>query len=127
MNSAFVLHTHKYSRVSSKAHDDVQLRNGNSLEISCVHVEPTTDGALVRFTWAYPAGGEPMRWQTGKQLWTLTESQWCRIRFNGRRVFESTWQYHVTTVNVGVVTNPDPDWFLTSVPLYYKEDLVDLV
>lgn len=124
--SAFVLHTLKLLRTSPEHHENVALRNGGSLDISCVHVESTERGALVRFTWDYLAGGEPVRWQTGKQVWELGEGQWCRIRFNGRRVLESTWLYHTTTVNVGVKGHPDAAWFLDTTPAYQKETLVDL-
>ena len=52
--------------------------------------------------------------------------QWCQVRYNGRIVTETTWRYHITTVNIGVFARVTEDAFLAGPATTRYEDLVEL-
>jgi hypothetical protein len=119
-----VVQTVKMSRQTSLVSESVAPNELERLLFGWVEIEPSPDRATVRLRW--DAGtGKPIRWQWLHRIepWQIEKGQWARVRFNGRCVLEATWQYHVTTVNVGVAESPEHNWFLSSSPDYRIESL----
>lgn len=121
-----VVHTIQYSRATTEIQEEVQIRTGKHLHIGCLHVESTESTALINFTWDYRVGGKPIRWQRGRKEWTLNKNEWCQIRYNGRLVLEHTWQYKITTLNIGVFDKIIRDCFEKTTPNYCFEDMIEL-
>ncbi len=121
-----IVHTVQYARATTEIQEQVQIRTGKNLHIGCLHVESSESTALINFTWDYRSGGKPVRWQTGRKSWTLSKNEWCRIRYNGRLVLEHTWQYKITTLNIGVFDKIIRDCFVKTMPNYCFENMVQL-
>lgn len=121
-----IVHTVQYGRTTTETREKLEIRAGKNLHIGCLCVEPSESTALVDFTWDYRSGGKPIRWQTGRKSWTLNENQWCRIRYNGRLVLEHTWQYKITTLNIGIFEEIIRDCFVETTPDYCFENMVRL-
>jgi hypothetical protein len=121
-----VVHTVQYARTTDEILEQIEIRMGKNLHIGCLHVEASNATALVNFTWDYQTGGKPIRWQMGRKTWTLNKNEWCRIRYNGRFSLEHTWQYKITTINIGVFDQLIKDCFETSAPNYSFENMVQL-
>lgn len=121
-----IVHTVQHERTTTETRENLQIQKGKNLHIGCLRVEPSESTALVNFTWDYRSGGKPVRWQTGQKAWTLNENDWLRIRYNGRLVLEHTWQYKITTLNVGVFSEIAQDCFVKTMPNYCFENMVQL-
>lgn len=122
-----VVHKVHYVRATTEIQEQVQIRTGKNLHIGCLCVESSESTALVNFTWDYRSGGKSIKWQKGRKSWTLNKNEWCRIRYNERLVFEDTWQYKITTLNIGVFDKIIKDCFEKAMPNYCFENMTQLL
>lgn len=122
-----LVHSVQFTRTSIDVREKIQIRSGKNLHIGSLHVEYKESSAVVDFIWDYRNGGKPVRWQKERKAWTLNDNEWCRVRYNGRIVLEHTWQYQITTLNVGVFNEIIHDYFERTEPNYYFENFIELL
>lgn len=122
-----LVHSVQLTRTSTDVQEKTQIRSGKNLHVGSLHIESSESGAVVDFIWDYRTGGEPVRWQKGRRVWTLNNNEWCRVRYNGRIVLEHTWQYQITTLNVGVFNEIIHDYFERTEPNHYFENMFELL
>ena len=86
-----LLHHIRYARASSTAEEQITVSATAPHKVGCVVVTPTQAGANIRYEWSPYCGGSPVRSQPyGPWKTRLGLGQWCRVRYNGRIVTETT-------------------------------------
>ena len=115
-----VIHNVCYARTTSDINEDLRIQTGKNIHIGSLFIEPAEQFVSVNFTWDYASSGKPVRWQRGRNSWTLNKNEWCRFRYNGRLMLEHTWQYKITTLNIGNFDTIISDCFQDKTPNYFE-------
>jgi len=94
-------------------------------EIAGVEIRPDASPLVVSFVWSVFACGAPAR-PHGKRA-SLESGEWCQILHNGRFGYDHEWTYQSTVVNIAVLTNWNPDAFLSSPPTFTMDHRAELL
>jgi len=94
-------------------------------EIAGVEIRPDASPLLVAFVWSTLRCGAPARPQG--QRASIHSGEWCQILHNGRFGYDDEWAYQNTVVNIAVVTNWNPEVFLSSPPTLLMDYRADLL